>query len=209
MDAEAFLESVESSTTTELDRLASSKSLIALTDASLDRGPVLTVAAGRERAAAEAFEAWAETADEPARTTFEGVAARHRGNLQEILALEDSPDSPPASTEPMHASLPDNEDPIERAAALVARSLVDERITKQVVGFFVNEADRIAADQFRDVRESMNASRDAGLELLASICASDDDWDRAAATAEATIQAAYDNYVDVLEGMGVNPKPVC
>jgi len=209
MDAEAFLESIESSMTTELDRLSSSKSLIALTDASLDRGPVLRVAAGRERAAAEAFEAWAETADEPARATFEGVAARHRDNLDEILELEDSPDSPPASTEPMHASLTDDEDSIERAAALVARSLVDERVTKQVVGFFVNDADRIAANQFRDVRESMNASRDDGLELLASICASDDDWGRAAAAAEATIQAAYDNYVDVLEGMGVNPKPVC
>jgi len=109
----------------------------------------------------------------------------------------------------MHASLAEVEGTIERAAALVARSLVEEQVTKQVVGFFVNEADRIAADEFRDVRESMNASRDEGLELLASVCSSDDDWERATVAAEATIQAAYDHFVDVLDGMGVNPKPVC
>lgn len=209
MDSDAFLAEIESEMETALDRLASSKSLIALTDASLDRGPVLAVAAGREQAAVEAYEVWADSADDPARSTFEDVAARHRENLESILDLHEESIEPDASTDPMHAALTDVEDDLGRAAMLVGRSLVEERVAKQYVGFFINDADRVAADAFRTVRESMNASRDDGLELLSTLCGSDDDWSHAVDMTVETIQDAYDQYVDTLEGMGVNPKPVC
>ena len=209
MGSDSFLEAVESATETALGRLASSKSLIALTDASLDRGSVMVVAAGRERAAAEAYGGWSESADDPAGSTFADVAARHRSNLESILDLHDESEAPAASTDPMHASLANAESDLERAAMLVGRSLVEERVAKQFVGFFINEADQVAADRFRAVRESMNTSRDDGLELLSTLCESDDDWNRAVDMTTATIQAAYDQYVDTLEGMGVNPKPVC
>ncbi len=37
----------------------------------------------------------------------------------------------------------------------------------------------------------------------------DDDWDAALDAASGAIGAAYDEYTETLEGMGVNPKPVC
>jgi hypothetical protein len=59
----------------------------------------------------------------------------------------------------------------------------------------------------------MNGDLDAQLEralsLLAEHCEDETDWERAETAASEAIQAAYGEYTERLEGMGVNPKPVC
>lgn len=210
MDSGGFLDSVESSMDTALDRLASSKSLIVLTDASLKRDRVLTVVAARERAAIDLFESWSDTDQAQVLVeTIHEAAARHQDNLEAILELLDAPEPPAPTTEPMHTSMAAREQPIHRAAAMLGRALVEECVAKQVVGFFINEADPAATDLFREIRESHERSKEDALDLLEDLCDSEEQWEEALTTTTETVQTAYDHYVETLEGMGVNPKPVC
>jgi hypothetical protein len=73
------------------------------------------------------------------------------------------------------------------------------------VSFFVNEADTARSDLFRDLREVaddlLGTAADLGLEGDAA--------EEAAEAAGAVVDAAYDAYVDRLEAMGFDPKPIC
>jgi hypothetical protein len=51
--------------------------------------------------------------------------------------------------------------------------------------------------------------RDRILTALNSTCESDTAWEDAQNSADAVIEAAYDEYVDSLEQMGIKPKNVC
>jgi hypothetical protein len=60
----------------------------------------------------------------------------------------------------------------------------------------------------------MGTDLDAQLErattLLETECGDDEAcWDRALGAAAGAIEAAYGEYTESLESMGVNPKPVC
>jgi hypothetical protein len=77
-----------------------------------------------------------------------------------------------------------------------------------VINFFVNEAETTAADAFRDLRSETDEQVETGSSVLASVCESDD-WDRAARAAGDAIDAAYTEYAETLDEMGVDPKPVC
>ena len=210
MDGDTFRESVESAKRTELDRLGSSKLLIALTGARIERDRVLEVAAHSEHAARETFRAWA--ADEPhdgARAAFEAVAAQEDTHLDRVLAALDS-DVDLADGGPMHAYLRGREGTIERVASgMVGRPLVSLRAHNQLIGFFVNEADERGADLFRDLKAETAAVIDDGCALLDDLCESDDDWERAQAVAEYTVQVAYDDYADSLTEMGLGVKDIC
>jgi hypothetical protein len=210
MDATAFRESVEAAKATELDRLGSSKLLIALTDADLSEEAVLRAAAFSESLARETFESWAaDESDDEASAVFADVAAQEAEHYERVAdALGDAVE--PEGVGPMHAYLRDRDDTVERAAAgLVGRGLVSLRTHLQVVSFFVNEADAAKADLFRDLRGETEESLSAGLDLLDSVCEDDADWERAAAVAEYVIQLAYDDYADSLTELGVDPKPIC
>ena len=210
MDATAFRESVESAKATELDRLGSSKLLVALTDADLSEDAVLRAAAFSEYLARETFETWA--ADEPddaASDVFADVAAQEAEHYERVVESLGDPVEP-ETVGPMHAYLRDRDDAVERAAAgLVGRGLVSLRTHLQIVSFFVNEADEATADLFRDLRSETEEELAAGLDLLESVCESDEDWERAHAVAEYVIQLAYDDYADSLAELGVDPKPIC
>jgi membrane-bound ClpP family serine protease len=78
-----------------------------------------------------------------------------------------------------------------------------------MVGFFVGDADPSTANQFRDLRDGVADDRDRALDALDDACTTDDDWERAAAAATTVVEAAYDDYVETLESMGVKPKNVC
>lgn len=210
MNADDLRAGVETAKETELDRLGSSKLLLALTDAELDRESVLRAAAASEVAARETFSAWA--ADEPhdaAADLFADVADQEQRHYERVVDLLGEEVEPPGSG-PMHAYLGDRQEVVERVAGgLLGRTLVSDRTHLQVVSFFVNEADEAAADVFRDLRTETREAQQRGLELLDSVCATEDDWETAEAVASYVIQLAYDDFADVLVGMGVDPKPIC
>ncbi|WP_117591341.1 rubrerythrin family protein [Haloprofundus halophilus] len=219
MDATEFRETVEASKRTELDRLGSSQLLVALTDAELDAESVLRVAAGSEAAAYGTFSSWAEVEDhDAAREAFETVAEQEAEHYERVVAAmdhaSDAAESVEAAAEadsgPMHAYLRGRDDTVSRVAGgMVGRSLVSLRTHTQIISFFVNEADEKRADLFRDLKNETKDTLERGLELLDGGCETDDDWERARATAEYVVQLAYDDYADALGELGLNPKSVC
>lgn len=213
MNAAALRQAVVEAKRTELDRLGSNKLLVAITGADLSERRVLEVAADSEHAARNTFRAWADGESDPdAREAFEAVAAQEQTHLDRVLAELDSLDAAhdPADGGPMHEYLRRREGAVQRVAAgMVGRSLVVDQTHKQLVSFFVNEADERRADLFRDLRTETDETLNRGLSLLDSLCADDEDWEDAQAVAEYVVQVAYDEYEDSLRGMGVDPRPVC
>lgn len=210
MDAAEFRDAVADAKRTELERLGSNKLLVAVTGADLSTERVLRAAADSENAAHNTFAAWA--ADEPngdARETFAAVAdqeAEHRERVLERLGGSYDP----VDGGPMHEYLRSRSATVQRVAAgLVARSLVIDGTHKQLVSFFINEADERRADLFRELRAETEDTLERGLLLLDSLCANEGDWADAQAAAEYVIQVAYDDYADALQEMGVDPKPIC
>lgn len=211
MDADSFRDAVETAKQTQLGRLGSSKLLLALTGADLSESAVLRAAAFSEHAARETFRAWAaDEENDRARAAFEATARQEADHLERVLdAAEDDVDLPEEAG-PMHAYLRGRDDAIERVAAgMVGRGLVSIRTHTQVIGFFVNEADRANADLFRDLKAETEATLATGLGLLDGLCEDDDDWNRAQMVAEYVVQVAYDDYADGLAALGVDPKPLC
>jgi hypothetical protein len=210
MDATRLREEVEAEKRTQLDRLGSEKLLVALTDATLSRESVLATAADSEYAAAETFRSWADGEPAPpAREAFAAVCEQEETHYERVR--EHLPDhDPPDAGGPMHAYLRGLEGSIERVGAgLVGRPLVSTRSHTQVISFFVNEAETAMADLFRDLKSETNAELDRGLETLEVLCDGPEDWERARTPAEYVIQVAYDDYADTLEGMGLDPRPIC
>lgn len=214
MDAAEFQRDLEASKDTELERLASSKLLVALTDADLTAERVLRIAADSERAAAETFGAWAD--DEPhddARELFSNFRDQEREHCERVLDLLENEDGEEydhdATGGPMHDRLRSLEETVPRLGGLVGRALVTERTHLQVVSFFVNEGDERRAERFRELREETATQGERAAELLGTTRDGSDDWDRAAAAAEDVIDAAYDAYADSLEDLGLDPKPIC
>ncbi|MDH5021508.1 rubrerythrin family protein [Halobacterium rubrum] len=209
MDADSFRDAVEARTQTELDRLGSSKRLVAVTGADLSTETVLERAAASEAAAAETFDVLAAASDDPAAVeTFESFAATEREHYERVTADLDDGD---VAAEPgaVHDVLREQTDDVTRAGTVVGRGLVADRTLAQFVGFFVNDADETLADRFRDLRRDTDDDTDEAVALLASVCEGDDDWGRAAEAAEAAVDAAYEEYVAALNELGVDAKSVC
>jgi len=205
MDAADLLDSVRDDNETALSRLGSSKALYAATGGELVAGQVLRAAADDAAAAADVFGAWAD--DEPdgdAAAAF-ADAAEHAEEQLDTVQGETDGEYDPATDGPVADHLRGVEGTAARAGALLGWSVVSDETLGQVVGFFVGDADPTTASTFRGVREGTDAVQAAALELLADV----GDGDAAKAAADAVVEAAYDDYVATLEGMGVNPKNVC
>jgi hypothetical protein len=210
MNAAELREAVEADKETALNRLGSSKLLIALTGADLEERPVLEAAANSEHSAERTFREWADDeSHDAARAAFEDVAdqeAEHYERVAEHLPEEFDP----ADGGPMHAYLRGRDDAISRVAGgMVGRPLVSVRTHTQVVAFFVNEANERKADLFRDLKAETEAVVDDGIALLDDLCDDADDWERASAAAGYVIQVAYDDYADALTELGVSVKSLC
>lgn len=210
MDAAEFREAVADAKRTQLDRLGSNKLLVAVTGADLSEAAVLRAAADSENAAHRTFLAWGDDEDdEDAREAFVDAAEQEREHLERVMSrLDDEYD--PADGGSMHEYLRGRDGAVQRVAAgMVGRSLVVDQTHKQLVAFFVNEADEAGADLFRDLRAETDETLERGLSLLESLCEDEEDWADARSVAEYVVQVAYDDYEDSLRGMGVDPKPVC
>jgi len=211
MDADSFRDAVEATVQTELDRLGSSKRLVAVTGADLSPQTVLARAAASEAAAADVFAdlAAASEADgaESAAETFAALAETEREHFDRVTEeLGDEVDAEPGA---VHEFLREQDDVVSRTGAIVGRGLVADRTLAQFVGFFVNDADETRADLFRDLRDDTRRDTDRALDVLDAHCESDADWARAEDAAVGAVEAAYDEYVAALNEMGVDAKSVC
>lgn len=209
MTPEEFVETVRTENKTALSRLGSSKALYADTEGAMDTEEVLRAAATAEFHARETFEQWTESeTNDHARDVFETTAAEegeHYGLVAEQLSGEHEPGETPAIQE----SLRSQTDTIGRAGAFLGRTIATDESKSQLVGFFVGQADTSGADLFREIGDDVDDQLERGRDLLNDVCTEAADWERAREAAGSAIQAAYDEYTATLEGMGVNPKPVC
>jgi len=206
MNADDFLDAIRDDRQVPLSRLGSSKSLYAETGGEIEPDPVIAAALADERAAAATFDEWADDTEGPLGDAVADAADIAREHATDLESRTDAevPDQPA-----MYDTLADLSTTVECLGGVVGRSLVASKKTTQRSGFFTGQADPQTAQLFRGFREDVTAQRDQAVDLLASQCESDDDWDAAVAAATAVIQTAYDEYVETLEGMGINPKDVC
>ncbi|WP_254542910.1 rubrerythrin family protein [Halomarina pelagica] len=208
MTAEDFLDRVRTENRTALSRLGSSKALYADTGGDIDTEPVLRAAATAEHAARETFEAWADEEDGEAGEAFRATAEEEREHYETVVSkLDEDPDLD--ETPAIQAYLRDLDDTLDRAGGFVGRTLAAEKSKEQLVGFFVGQADPKSSQTFREMGDDLDAQLERGVSLLDSLCESEADWDRALDAASGAIQAAYEEYTERLNEMGVNPKPVC
>ena len=203
MDADTFIEHVETECKTELSRLGSSKSLYAETGGEMAGETVLHAAAATATNAAEQFETWASESDQDVFTMASEQTREHSVSLSAELDQFQSGD-PPAVV----SAMADASNPAERLGATVGWSLVAERKAIQSSGYFTGQADPGTASLFRSIGQDREEIRAETLDALVEYC-SDSDWEVAKAAAVGTIIAAYEEYVVSLEALGMNPKPVC
>ncbi|WP_424007394.1 transcription antitermination protein [Haloferax denitrificans] len=186
---------------TPLSRLGSSKALYAVTGGEMDGDAVRAAAAAEAAAAADLFDWWAD--DEPndeAAALFADLADTAREHA-------DTVDAEPDGSKPnVYDVLAEFETTDGRLGGALARALVSLKTVEQMVGFFVGDADPMAANDFRTLKSDLNDQLDT-LDAAVSDLVEDDAVAREAA--DAVVEAAYDEYVETLEGMGVKPKNVC
>jgi hypothetical protein len=210
MSADDVHERVRSELATELSRLGSSKALYAATEGELNADRVLRAAAVAELAAAETFEAWADDEeDDAAAEVFAAIAAEERDHFDRVREeLDDDPelgDDLPAI--PSHLRSLDGT--LERAGALLGRVLVADESKSQYVGYFVGDADPQTAAVFRDLRGDLESQRERALDLIDRVGVDEADLEVAREAAAAVVEIAYEEHVETLESLGVDPKPVC
>ena len=208
MDATELRREIESEYETELSRLGSSKSMYAATEGEMETDAVLSAMADRAHTAARTFDTWtAETTDTMLADVFGSLAADQHSQAEQIAEAggETAVDSPTDLQE----HLRELNIRVERLGGMFAWTLVIDRTLAQAVGFFIGNADPSSASLFRDLRTDVERAGDQAEELLGEICDGPGDWKRAETAASEAIEAAYDEYVDTLESMGVKVKPVC
>lgn len=210
MNPDEFLDAVRDENETALSRLGSSKSLYAETEGEMEPETVFRAAAEAEHAAAETFQQWADDEDaaESIRDAFAEFAEQERDHYEQVAGKLGS-DHEPSEVPAIHEYLRGIEDGPGRVGGFLGRTLASEKSKEQMVGFFVGQADPQTAQLFRDLGGDLEGQIERGRELLAAVCEGEDEWERAVGAASGAIQAAYDEYTETLEGMGVNPKPVC
>ena len=206
-----FVDDVRSDNKTALSRLGSSKALYAETGGDIEAETVLRAAAVAEDTARETFGLWADDeTDEKSAELFADLADQEADHYERVAAkLDDAPGAGDAELSAIQEALRGFESTVERVGGLVGRCLVAKKSKEQYTGYFVGDADPRTASVFRDLGGDVEDQRDRAAELIEAVCENDADVDRAREAAGEAIQAAYDEYTDALESMGVNPKPVC
>ena len=208
MESTEFAETVRSENETPLSRLGSSKSLYADTRGEMNAADVLAAAATAEHHAAETYEAWADSESGDVAEAFAETAREEREHYGTVAGELDSHD--PGEAPAIQVYLRGLDGTVERLGGFVGRTIAAEKSKEQVTGFFVGDADPQTAALFRGMGDDLDAQMERAESLLAAECGDDDAcWSRALEAANGAIEAAYDEYTDALESMGVNPKPVC
>jgi hypothetical protein len=206
MDGQEFTDAVRDDHETALSRLGSSKWVYALTGGEMDGDAVAAAWAAEAGAASETFAGWADDeSDGAAADVFADVARTAADHGDDADSADDAGDP----HRPMYGALAGLETTVERTGGLLAWALVAEQTLAQFVGFFVGDADPSSANTFRDRRSDLQDERERAEALLDDVCDDDADWEAARAAADQVVDAAYDDYVETLESMGIKPKNVC
>lgn len=208
MDGQTFLDDLRDEHETELSRLGSSKAVYALTGGEMEGGAVRAGTARELHAVAPVLEEWTEETDGDSETLFTDVAvftADTANTVDEDAASLEGVEVTHITAEALSVL----EDEPVRVAGLAAALLVLGKLSEQLVGYFVGDADRAGAQEFRDIRDQLQAYRDDGAAHLETTCTDDADWTAAHDTAAGVVEAAYEWYVETLESMGVEPKNIC
>ena len=204
MDGATLADRIRDDYETELSRLGSSKWIYALTGGEMDADHVRDAANDGAQSAANVFEEWAKTeGDDDAAGLFRSVVEAATTRREEI----DSEAGSPEADRPMYEVLLALDDTAERLGGLLGWALVERETVGQMVGFFVGDADPRTAGDFREIRDDVDDHLDGAVDRLDDL--GDDDWAAAEAAAAEVVEAAYDDYVETLESMGVQPKNVC
>jgi hypothetical protein len=208
MTPEEFAETVREENETALSRLGSSKSLYADTGGEMTAEDVLTAAATAEHHAAETYGAWADSESGDVAEAFAETEDEERSHYGTVAGELDSHE--PGDVPAIQAYLRELDGTAERLGGFVGRTIAAEKSKEQITGFFVGDADPQTARLFREMGEDLDAQLDRAGRLLDAECGDDEDcWERALSAANGAIEAAYEEYTERLESMGVNPKPVC
>lgn len=207
MDSEAFVQAVRTDNETALSRLGSSKSLFADTRGEMEPEDVLEAAATAEHHAAETYGTWAEAGDDETAAAFADAAREERSHYELVAGELDGHEA--GEVPAIQSYLRGLDGSVERLGGFVGRTVAAENSKTQITGFFVGKADPQTADLFRSMDDDLEAQMRRARERLEAECSSDDDWERAKEAADGAIEAAYEEYTERLESMGVNPKPVC
>jgi len=202
MTADDLIDAVRDDQQTELSRLGSSKTLYADTRGEMEPDAIHAAAAAREAAAADTFEAWTDAeGDDAAAELFADAASGANERLG---------DTEPADRDfSMHDALGGLDSTVERLGGLVGWTLVDKKVKEQLTGFFTGQADPQTASTYRSAGSEVEALREDAADMLEETCEDDEEWDAAEGAAIDVVAAAYDDYVETLEELGVNPKDVC
>ena len=207
MDAETFIKSVRDDNETELSRLGSSKSLYADTEGQLEANEVLSAAATAEYHAAETYREWADSETGETKAAFAETAREEKEHYETVLGQLEGHE--PGEVPAIQSYLRELDGTIERLGGFIGRTLAAEKSKTQVTGFFVGNADPQTAQLFRAMGDDLDAQLARASERIEAECENDGDWELAHNAANGAINAAYDEYTNRLESMGVNPKPVC
>ena len=204
MDVTSLVDTVQEQNRTELSRLGSSKSLYADTEGEMEPDAVLAAVGDMVYFAADTVETWAT--DDVA-GAFETAAAQERDHYDAVVS--EHGDHEPGSAPPAVETMDDAESDCDRLGALVGWTLVAEQKASQCTGFFTGQAKPGTASTFRGFGDDYEAVREGALDALETVCDDEDDLTTATEAATSVVQAAYDDYFETLEALGVNPKPVC
>lgn len=208
MTASEFDDSVRADNETALSRLGSSKSLYAITDGEMTETAVLTSAADRLYASSETVASWVpEESNGGAAAAYDEIASEEGDHYEDVL--DKLGDHEPGDVPPVQTELREATATVERLGGLFGATLIAGKFTEQRTGFYVGEADPTTASTFRGYGDVLDEREERLRGLLDEVCEDDGDWQTAEEAAGVAIQAAYDEYTDRLEAMGVNPKPVC
>ena len=205
MDADSFLDDLRDAHGTELSRLSSSKAVYALTDGEMDGDAVRAGTARELHELASVLDGWAGTSETEAADLFADAAEFAATSADDFDGEAPEESAAGVTADALAACESDR----ERLAGAAAAFLVLEELAGQLVGFFVGDADRTSADEFREFRAELGDYRDEAAALLADHCGDESDWETAHEVGADVVDGAYDWYVDTLESMGVEPKNVC
>ena len=208
MTPEEFTEAVRDGNETELSRLGSSKSLYADTAGEMNAEDVLAAAATAEHHAAETYAAWADSETGAVAEAFAETESEERDHYETVAGELDGHE--PGAVPAIQAYLRELDGTAARLGGFVGRTIAAEASKTQITGFFVGNADPQTASLFRGMGEDLDTQLGRATELLEAACGDDEAcWEDALSAANGAIEAAYGEYTEALESMGVNPKPVC